>query len=88
MLVETTERAMAHCGSSEVLIVGGESCSSLQRSLQQHCSNTAGVGCNLRLQEMMGVMCQERGATLFATDMRYNINNLTIVNIMFAQVLY
>ena len=37
MLVETTERAMAHCGSSEVLIVGGESCSSLQRSLQQHC---------------------------------------------------
>ena len=37
MLVETTERAMAHCGSSEVLIVGGESCSSLQRSLQHHC---------------------------------------------------
>ena len=37
MLVETTERAMAHCGSSEVLIVGGEPCSSLQRSLQHHC---------------------------------------------------
>ena len=37
MLVETTERAMAHCGSSEVLIVGGETCSSLQRSLQHHC---------------------------------------------------
>ena len=37
---------------------------------------------------MMGVMCQERGATLFATDMRYKSNNLTIVNIMFAQVLY
>ena len=35
MLVETTERAMAHCGSQEVLIVGG-------------------VGCNMRLQEMMG----------------------------------
>ena len=35
MLVEITERAMAHCGSQEVLIVGG-------------------VGCNLRLQEMMG----------------------------------
>lgn len=35
MLVETTERAMAHCGSQEVLIVGG-------------------VGCNVRLQEMMG----------------------------------
>lgn len=26
MLVETTERAMAHCGSSEVLIVGGVGC--------------------------------------------------------------
>lgn len=36
MLVEITERAMAHCGSQEVLIVGG-------------------VGCNVRLQEMMGV---------------------------------
>jgi len=43
MLVETTERAMAHCGSDEVLICGG-------------------VGCNLRLQEMMAEMCKERGA--------------------------
>ena len=56
MLVETTERAMAHCGSREVLIVGG-------------------VGCNLRLQEMMGVMCEERGAMLFGTDMRFCIDN-------------
>ncbi|EKM60929.1 uncharacterized protein PHACADRAFT_247155, partial [Phanerochaete carnosa HHB-10118-sp] len=37
MLVEITERAMAHIGSREVLIVGG-------------------VGCNERLQEMMGIM--------------------------------
>lgn len=42
---------MAHCGSNEVLIVGG-------------------VGCNERLQEMMGIMCSERGATLYATDER------------------
>eukprot|EP00095_Tigriopus_kingsejongensis_P003465 maker-scaffold13_size735724-snap-gene-6.21 protein:Tk03465 transcript:maker-scaffold13_size735724-snap-gene-6.21-mRNA-1 annotation:"probable o-sialoglycoprotein endopeptidase" len=56
MLVETTERAMAHCGSQEVLIVGG-------------------VGCNLRLQEMMAVMCQERQAKVFATDMRFCIDN-------------
>ena len=35
MLVETTERAMAHCGNDTVLIVGG-------------------VGCNKRLQEMVG----------------------------------
>uniref|UniRef100_A0A336L8H4 N(6)-L-threonylcarbamoyladenine synthase n=1 Tax=Culicoides sonorensis TaxID=179676 RepID=A0A336L8H4_CULSO len=56
MLVETTERAMAHCGSQEVLIVGG-------------------VGCNERLQEMMGIMCKERNATLFATDERFCIDN-------------
>ncbi|XP_065080645.1 probable tRNA N6-adenosine threonylcarbamoyltransferase [Ochlerotatus camptorhynchus] len=56
MLIETTERAMAHCGSSEVLIVGG-------------------VGCNERLQEMMGIMCEERGAKLFATDERFCIDN-------------
>nr|NVI71589.1 putative tRNA N6-adenosine threonylcarbamoyltransferase [Cucujiformia] len=43
MLVETTERALAHIAAKEVLIVGG-------------------VGCNLRLQEMMRIMCQERGA--------------------------
>nr|NVI71511.1 putative tRNA N6-adenosine threonylcarbamoyltransferase [Cucujiformia] len=54
MLVETTERALAHVGSKEVLIVGG-------------------VGCNLRLQEMMGIMCEERGAKLFATDERFCI---------------
>merc|ERR1719430_1909968 len=52
MLIEITERAMAHCGSEEVLIVGG-------------------VGCNLRLQQMMAIMCEERGAKLFATDMRF-----------------
>ncbi|KAG8784331.1 putative tRNA threonylcarbamoyladenosine biosynthesis protein kae1 [Ceratobasidium sp. 428] len=51
MLVEITERAMAHVGSKEVLIVGG-------------------VGCNERLQEMMGIMAQERGGNVFATDER------------------
>lgn len=56
MLVETTERAMAHCGSSEVLIVGG-------------------VGCNERLQQMMGEMAKQRGAKVCATDERYCIDN-------------
>jgi N6-L-threonylcarbamoyladenine synthase len=62
MLVEITERAMAHIGSKEVLIVGG-------------------VGCNERLQEMMGVMAQERGGNVFATDERFCIDN----GIMIAQ---
>ncbi|KER20959.1 hypothetical protein T265_10617 [Opisthorchis viverrini] len=56
MVVEITERAMAHCGAKEVLVVGG-------------------VGCNGRLQEMMRKMAEERGATLFATDDRFCIDN-------------
>ncbi|KAF9240891.1 O-sialoglycoprotein endopeptidase [Melanogaster broomeanus] len=62
MLVEITERAMAHIGSKEVLIVGG-------------------VGCNERLQEMMGVMARERDGQVFATDERFCIDN----GIMIAQ---
>ncbi|KAJ1936756.1 putative tRNA threonylcarbamoyladenosine biosynthesis protein kae1 [Linderina macrospora] len=62
MLVEITERAMAHIGSKEVLVVGG-------------------VGCNERLQEMMGIMAEERSGKVFATDMRYCIDN----GIMIAQ---
>ncbi|XP_046397090.1 probable tRNA N6-adenosine threonylcarbamoyltransferase isoform X2 [Ischnura elegans] len=34
-----------------------------------------GVGCNERLQHMMGAMCAERGATLHATDERFCIDN-------------
>jgi N6-L-threonylcarbamoyladenine synthase len=56
MLVETTERAMAHCNSKEVLLVGG-------------------VGCNVRLQEMMGIMAAERGGSVCAMDDRYCIDN-------------
>ncbi|KAJ1649315.1 putative tRNA threonylcarbamoyladenosine biosynthesis protein kae1 [Dispira simplex] len=56
MLVEITERAMAHIGSQEVLVVGG-------------------VGCNLRLQEMMGEMARQRQAKVFATDERFCIDN-------------
>ncbi|PWY82988.1 peptidase M22, glycoprotease [Aspergillus heteromorphus CBS 117.55] len=62
MLVEITERAMAHVGSKEVLIVGG-------------------VGCNERLQEMMGIMARDRGGTVHATDERFCIDN----GIMIAQ---
>lgn len=34
-----------------------------------------GVGCNLRLQEMMRIMCDERKACLGATDSRYCVDN-------------
>jgi len=56
MLVETTERAMAHTGQNEVLIVGG-------------------VGCNLRLQDMMASMVHDRKGKLCAMDHRYCIDN-------------
>ncbi|RMZ92226.1 hypothetical protein DV736_g552, partial [Chaetothyriales sp. CBS 134916] len=56
MLVEITERAMAHVGSGQVLIVGG-------------------VGCNERLQEMMGAMARDRGGSVYATDERFCIDN-------------
>jgi len=56
MLVEITERAMAHVGASQVLIVGG-------------------VGCNERLQGMMGLMARERGGDVYKTDERYCIDN-------------
>lgn len=56
MLVEITERAMAHVGASQVLIVGG-------------------VGCNERLQQMMGMMAKERSGSVYATDERFCIDN-------------
>ncbi|KAG9391723.1 Kae1/YgjD family [Carpediemonas membranifera] len=56
MLVEVTERAMAHCHQKSVLVVGG-------------------VGCNVRLQEMLGRMAAERGGSLGAMDQRYCIDN-------------
>ncbi|ORX49129.1 peptidase M22, glycoprotease [Hesseltinella vesiculosa] len=56
MLVEITERAMAHVESSEVLLVGG-------------------VGCNVRLQEMMEDMASQRNATVCAMDESFCIDN-------------
>lgn len=56
MLVEVSERAMAHVGATDALIVGG-------------------VGCNERLQEMMGLMVKQRGGRLCAMDERYCIDN-------------
>ncbi|KAK9459276.1 Gcp-like domain-containing protein [Lipomyces oligophaga] len=56
MLVEITERAMAHVGSDQVLVVGG-------------------VGCNERLQDMMGIMAKARGGAVYATDERFCIDN-------------
>jgi len=69
MLVEITERAMAHVGSKEVLIVGGVGCTSWFVDPKNESSFAIG---NERLQEMMGIMAAERGGNVFATDERYD----------------
>ena len=73
MLVEITERAMAHIGSKEVLIVGGVGCELIPFPLfRERCVGAERLECtgNERLQEMMGVMARERGGDVFATDER------------------
>lgn len=52
MCVEVTERALAHAGKDEALLVGG-------------------VGANARLQEMLRVMCEDRGATFAVPDRKF-----------------
>jgi N6-L-threonylcarbamoyladenine synthase len=69
MLVEITERAMAHIGSKEVLIVGGVGCGCSPPRIFP-CQKLKAVTGNLRLQEMMGIMAEERGGKVFATDER------------------
>lgn len=68
MLVEITERAMAHIGSKEVLVVGGVGCKLHAPLNFTYSHNTTG---NERLQEMMGIMAKERGGNVFATDERH-----------------
>jgi len=56
MLTEVTERALAHTGKEEVLLVGG-------------------VAANKRLQKMMQIMCEERGAKFYVVPKRYSGDN-------------
>ncbi|MEK6921905.1 MAG: bifunctional N(6)-L-threonylcarbamoyladenine synthase/serine/threonine protein kinase [Nanoarchaeota archaeon] len=56
MLVEVTERALAHTGKKEVLLGGG-------------------VACNKRLQQMVAVMCKERGAKSYCPENQYLVDN-------------
>ncbi len=60
MLVEVTERALAHTGKSEVLLVGG-------------------VAASKRLQEMLDIMCSERGAQLFAVPIEFARDNAAMI---------
>lgn len=56
MMVEVTERALAHTEKEEVLLVGG-------------------VGANMRLQEMLRAMCEDRGARFYAPPRKFMGDN-------------
>jgi N6-L-threonylcarbamoyladenine synthase len=56
MLVEVTERAVAHTGKNEVLLAGG-------------------VGANLRLREMLTIMCEDRGIEFYVPEKRFMGDN-------------
>lgn len=60
MLTEVAERAMAHTGKSEVLLVGG-------------------VAANKRMQQMLGIMCNERDAKMSVVDTKYSGDNGTMI---------
>ena len=60
MCVEVTERALAHAGKDEVLLVGG-------------------VGANKRLQQMLGEMCEDRGAGFFVPEPVYLGDNAAMI---------
>ncbi len=56
MIVEVTERALAHTGKNEVLLAGG-------------------VGANMRLREMLDIMCSDRGVSFHVPEKRYMGDN-------------
>lgn len=60
MLIEVSERAMAHCGKEELLLGGG-------------------VACNIRLQEMAKIMCEERGAKCYVLENQFNVDNAAMI---------
>lgn len=62
MLVEATERALAHTGKKEVLLTGG-------------------VAASERLQEMISIMCKERGASAFLCPKEYSGDNGSMIGV-------
>jgi universal protein Kae1 len=56
MIVEVTERALAHTGKTEVLLAGG-------------------VGANMRLREMLDIMCTDRGVSFHVPEKRFMGDN-------------
>jgi len=76
MLVETTERAMAHCGQSSVLIVGGVGCNErLQDMMRDMVNQRGGTLCATDDR-----YCIDNGAMIAWTGLimyKQNTNNIT-----------
>ncbi|XKL63907.1 hypothetical protein PGB90_006271 [Kerria lacca] len=73
MLVETTERAIAHCGSNEVLIVGGVGCNKrLQNMMDIMCSERQAVlyATDERFCIDNGVMIAYTGALMYSSGFK------------------
>jgi len=60
MITEVTERALAHTGKTEVLMVGG-------------------VAASKRIQEMIRIMCEERGAKTYVVPNEYAGDNGSMI---------
>lgn len=81
MLVETTERAMAHCGSQEVLIVGGVGCNKrLQEMMEIMCTerNAKLFATDERFCIDNGLMIAHAGAEMFKSGIKMCWNDATI----------
>lgn len=81
MLVEITERAMAHSGSSEVLIVGGVGCNErLQQMMQQMANERGGklFATDERFCIDNGAMIAQAGYCMHLAGMRVQLKQATI----------
>ncbi|XP_070490022.1 probable tRNA N6-adenosine threonylcarbamoyltransferase [Chironomus tepperi] len=81
MLVEITERAMAHCGSHEVLIVGGVGCNErLQQMMEIMCKerNAKLFATDERFCIDNGIMIAHAGWEMFRTGTRMKWDEATI----------
>lgn len=81
MLVEITERAMAHCGSQEVLIVGGVGCNErLQEMMEIMCKERDAklFATDERFCIDNGIMIAQAGWEMFTSGTRMKWNEATI----------
>lgn len=81
MLVETTERALAHCSSTEVLIVGGVGCNERLQEMMDSMCNDRGAklfATDERFCIDNGVMIAHAGAEMFKSGTTMKWEECTI----------